>query len=64
MEHKAPEPLLSYEEVQRVIDERLEAILQEEASDPGLVMSGQGRPGTINYKLKEFWSKLTKNNKK
>lgn len=61
MGSNSPEPLLTYEEVQLLIDERLNEILQQDSSEPG-----QGRTsaqksdkGGVNSKLNDFWKKLT-----
>lgn len=60
MEFNATEPILSNDEVQRVIDERLEAILEQEANTSMREESSfsSGRRSSLKCNLKEFWKRL------
>ncbi len=61
MGSNSSEPLLTYEEVQLLIDERLNEILQQESSEPVQGRDSAQKPGKggIKSKLNDFWKMLT-----
>lgn len=58
MGSRSNEPLMPYEEVQRLIDERLEAILLQESSEPVQSSAPKSDRGDVKCKLKSIWKRI------
>ena len=60
MANNASEPILSHEQVQRMIDERLETILEQEARDSGKNGNANWKSGKSFLKrIGELWKRIT-----
>ena len=59
MGSRSNEPLMPYEEVQRLIDERLEAILLQESYEPVQSSARKSDRGEVKCKLKSIWKRIT-----
>lgn len=60
MANNASEPILSHDQVQRMIDERLELILEEEARDSGKNANAHMKSGkSFLNRIGELWKKIT-----
>ena len=59
MGSRSNEPLVPYEEVQRLIDERLEAILLQESSETVQSSARKSDRGDVKRKQKSNWKRIT-----